>query len=96
MQGCPSDTCRATRSKDKHPPTLRVLSSVKLAPARHNAGPKKAVHCASFLTWTTGMPFEMRASPAVPAMEEATIAATGGSSESCAACVKFRLSVSAK
>lgn len=31
-------------------PTLRWLSSVKLAPARHRAGPKKAVHCASFLT----------------------------------------------
>ena len=55
MQGCPSHTCSATRSKDKHPPTLRVLSSVKLAPARHRAGPKKAVHCASFLTWTTGI-----------------------------------------
>jgi len=82
MQACPSHTCSAARSKDKHPPTFRWLSSVKLAPARHRAGPKKAVHCASFLTCTTGMPFEMRASPAVPAMEEATIAATGGSSES--------------
>ena len=54
---------------------------MKPAASRQAAGPRNARHCAALRTRSTGTPRAISASAEGPAIAEAAMAATGGSSD---------------